>query len=476
MPGTSTRLTWAFLALVAWLPLPLGSNRPWAEATSDTWCFLLVGLTLAWHLRHGARLPESMRAARPVFILLLLYIAWLGLQMLPLSIGMLQWLSPHAAAIRLAADAGTLFAPITLDAHATAAMLVRSCYLVGLFGLTLYLIDSRRKLKWLVYTVLLSALFQALYGSFMILTGIEYSFFISKYVLFSHPGSATGTFASRDHLAGYLEMALAIGIGYMLSLLKHGASGGNWKRRLRAWSELLLGPKARLRLLLILLCLGLVLTHSRGGNIAFFASLGIAGVLFLLLVKKKPRATIVFLVSLIVLDIVLIGSWVGLSTVMTRLEQTTMQTEDRDEAYISALPMLPDYWLSGTGAGTFGEVFPAYKSAGLGRTWNHAHNDYLELFIEGGAVGFALLAGCVLYALAAAVQTLRRRRSSLMTGMAFASLMGIAAMLVHSFVDFNLQIPANSSMFMLLLALAMLSRQLESRRQQEGGETGLLSR
>ena len=95
--------------------------------------------------------------------------------------------------------------------------------------------------------------------------------------------------------------------------------------------------------------------------------------------------------------------------------------------------------------------------------WNHAHNDYLEIFAEQGVIGFALLAATVLFALFTALQTLRKRRSSLATGISFASLMGIIALLIHSAVDFNLQILANSSIFMLLLALPFICRELKTR-------------
>jgi O-antigen ligase len=303
-----------------------------------------------------------------------------------------------------------------------------------------------------------------MYGAFMILSGIEYSFFISKQALHSHINSATGTFLSRNSLACYLEMSLALGIGYMLSMMKDGGASESWKNWLRKWSDILLSPKARLRLILILLCLGLVLTHSRGGNIGFFASLTIAGVISMLFARKKPRATVIFLTSVILLDILLIGSWVGVSKVMTRLENTSVQTEQRDEVYAATLPMIQDYWLTGTGAGTYFEAFPAYKIPLLNAYSNHAQNDYLEILSEQGVIGFGLLASVVLFALFISIQTLRRRRSSLMLAMSFSSLMGMIALMIHSTVEYNLQILANSSLFMVLLALPMICRRLSTER------------
>jgi hypothetical protein len=54
--------------------------------------------------------------------------------------------------------------------------------------------------------------------------------------------------------------------------------------------------------------------------------------------------------------------------------------------------------------------------------------------------------------------------------MAFASVMGIIALLIHSSVDFNLQIPANSATFMVILALGWISLNLERRTGDRHGE------
>lgn len=454
---------YGYLGLLVWLPLPLGSMYPWAISMAELWCFSLALFAILHCFKHGGVLPQSFKTARPALLLLALYLCWQVIQCIPLPISLLTILSPNAAALYESSNASIVMAPISIDTHATWLNFMEAAYLSVFFCLALYLIDSKQKIQLLVYTILLSALAQALYGAFMILSGIEYSFFISKQALHSHINSATGTFLSRNTLACYLEMSLALGIGYMLSMMKDGGGAVGWKKRARTWSNLLLSPKARLRLILILLCLGLVLTHSRGGNIGFFASLTIAGIVFILFARKKPRATVIFLTSVILLDILLIGSWVGVSKVMTRLENTSVQTEHRDEVYAATLPMIQDYWLTGTGSGTYFEAFPAYKIPLLSGYNNHAQNDYLEILAEQGVIGFSLLASIVLFAQFIIVQTLHKRRSSMMLAMSFSSLMGIIALMIHSMVEYNLQILANSSLFMLLLALPMICHHLNVR-------------
>jgi len=452
---------YAFLALVAWLPLPLGSKYPWTISIAEIWCYLIVGIILVQITMYQRPLPHTFNTARIALALLVLNLIWLLVQCMPMPLSWLQSISPAAA--ELYRQSSVAQAPVSLDASVTFYQFQTATYLLVFFCLALYLIDSKQKLTWLIYTILASELFQAIYGAMMILTGAEYSFFISKAALHSHIGSATGTFTNRDHLAGYLEMSLSLGVGYMLTMLSDKAKARHWRSRIRQWSELLLGSKARLRIVLILLCLGLVLTHSRGGNIGFFSGLGIAGFLFLIFAKKKPRATVVFLTSLIVLDIVLIGSWVGLSKIMQRLEHTSTITESRDDAYIATIPMINDYILTGVGSGNYFNTFPAYKTPALPGYWNHAHNDYLEFMSEQGVLGTALLAGVVLCSLGMSIQVLRKRRSPFVLGISFASLMGVASILVHSGVDFNLQILANSSMFMLILAMPFICRNLQTK-------------
>jgi len=453
---------YGYLGLLIWLPLPLGSMHPWGIAIAEFWCFSLAILTILHCFKHDGVLPQAFKTARPALVLLALNLCWLIIQCIPLPIGLLTIVSPHSASLYQSNDSSLFMAPISVDTYATWLNFIEAAYLSIFFCLALYLIDSKQKLQLLIYVILLSALGQAIYGAFMILSGVEYSFFISKQSLGSHIGSATGTFLSRNTLACYLEMSLALGIGYMLSMMKDSGSSGNLRSWLRTWSDLLLSSKARLRLILILLCLGLVLTHSRGGNIGFFTSLTAAGIVFMLFARKKPRSTIIFLSSVILLDLLLIGSWVGVSKVMTRLEHTSVQTEQRDEVYAATLPMIQDYWLTGTGAGTYFEAFPAYKIPLLSAYSNHAQNDYLEIFAEQGLIGFSLLALFVAFVIFTIMQTMRKRRSSLMLAMSFSSLMAIIAVMIHSMVEYNLQILANSSLFMLLLALPMICRRLKS--------------
>jgi O-antigen ligase len=150
--------------------------------------------------------------------------------------------------------------------------------------------------------------------------------------------------------------------------------------------------------------------------------------------------------------------------VASRIQQTTLATEDRDEMDISALPLLKDYWLAGSGAGSFYNIFCQYEHNGAMGFWDHAHNDYVEFASDFGVIGFIPLSIAVVLSLQAGIKAQLNRRASIQRGMGFGSVMGIIALLIHSSVDFNLQIPSNALLFLLLMAIAWIALSLREAR------------
>lgn len=474
MPSTNS-IFYGLLALLAWAPLPLGSNRAWAWPILAIGGGLLAMLWLAGYLRGHLELPAAFRRARWALAAGVLWLLLLGLQLAPLPPGWVLALSPaaHEAHTLVAAAMGRpLAATLTLsvDPHATRDFWFKSAAYGCAFCLTLLTVDTRRRTELLLKTLVISGTLQAIYASVMVLSGLEYGFFIKK--LIGH-GTATGTFVNRNHLAGYLNLCLAAGIGLMIAKLG-GEAVYSWRQRLRSIVRLLLGEKTRLRIYLIVMVIALVLTRSRMGNTAFFAGTLIVGAIGLLLMRNAPRSTMLFLTSLVVLDILIVGTWFGVDQVAKRIQQTEVSTttdnllpaEHRDEVDQLALKYAGDYWLTGSGGGTFYVTFPAYSSSGVTGFYDHAHNDYLQLLTETGVIGLGL---CVLIAgLAAwqALRALRRRHDPLMRGAAFGVALAICWLAIHSTVDFNMQIPANAFTLTVLLALAWVATSVRSKAQE----------
>jgi O-antigen ligase len=209
----------------------------------------------------------------------------------------------------------------------------------------------------------------------------------------------------------------------------------------------------------VIMVIGLVLTHSRMGNSAFFISMTLTGVFYLVFVRRLTRGSLIFFASLLIIDLLIVGNFFGIEKVAERLQQTSINSEQRDEVARDTLVIVRDYPLTGTGAGSYYSTYPMYDTGKVGFSfYRHAHNDYVEFASEFGLVAFALLGFCVLASLWQAVGAQLNRHDRLMQGMGFAATMAIVALLIHSTVDFNLQIPANAATFIVILALAWISR------------------
>ncbi|RKZ73262.1 MAG: hypothetical protein DRR19_31160 [Candidatus Parabeggiatoa sp. nov. 1] len=445
----------ALLILIVWLPLPFGSNHAWAWALMEVGIFSLALLWLWQYLRGRQTLTPAFYKAIPILVLWVIWLIYISFQLIPLPYSWVQWLSPQAAQVH--AFTNPTFTTLSVAPHSTADGLLKSLSYVLLFTLTLLLVNTQTRLRWIAYVLVFSGLFQALYGSFMTLSGVEYGFFHEKvYGL----GLATGTFINRNHVAGYLVMCLSVGIGLLIAQLGNGTTADTWRQRIVAVLSWILSPKMRLRLILVFMVIALVMTHSRMGNTAFFASMLIAGTLALIFSRHANRATVILLVSLIVIDIFIVGTWFGLEKVKQRIEETTFATETRDDVDIDSLPYWQDYFLTGSGLGSYYTTFPRYQNSELKQYYDHAHNDYLEFATETGIVGVLLLGLVVLWSLGVVLAAQFRRQNALSRGIAFGATMAITALLIHSTVDFNLQIPANAATFMLILGLGWVARYL----------------
>ena len=121
-----------------------------------------------------------------------------------------------------------------------------------------------------------------------------------------------------------------------------------------------------------------------------------------------------------------------------------------------SLRMFSQRPILGWGLGTFPTVYPQFRSFYTNSFVNAAHNDYLQLLTETGIVGFAIAIWFLIAAFRPAIRKTRNWPSDVNGAVAVAALLGICGILVHSFVDFNLQIPANAMLFYVLCTVAAM--------------------
>ena len=416
---TTTRfhnlLLYTLIATLIYLPLAFGSNRPMYWWPSELMIQLIsIGALFLLYFREKP-LPPSYHAAK---IPIALFLLFLTLQTT------LQFLFDHS-----------------IDKHATNEQLIKTVCLIQIFCLTLLLVDSRSKLKLILTCLILSGAFQAVFGT---LSSAIYN------------DVAKGTFINRNHLAGYLEMTLAIGIGLLIANLERDRAL-TWRQRLRIWTRTLLGEKARVRIYLALMVIGLILTQSRMGNIAFFTSMFLAGTLGLILFRRSSRAVMLLFSSLLIIDIFLMGTFFGIDKLQKRIEQVDLQNDTRPEVVLLSLETIKENPIIGTGPGTWYTSFPQQRDGAINAFFRHAHNDFIEFYSELGLLGSIPLLMILIHASFVAFRVQVSRRETLMRAMGFSATMAIISIGVHSLADFNLQIFANAVTFMFILALPYLA-------------------
>lgn len=425
------------ILILVWMPLPFGSNQAMYWVYGEVALQALTLVVLVMLSLGSLGISDAFRGARlPLSIFLFFVVSQLTIHHWP----GVQW---------------------SADQSATNAQLIKSICLFEVFCLTLLLITNEQRFKWLVVTLLIAGTFQAVYGTLMTVTGTDY---IWNYQKVQYKGVATGTFVNRNHLAGYLEMTLALGLGLMIANLGEGRPR-TWRQFFRSWVQTLLGPKVRIRVCLILMVIGLILTRSRMGNTAFFVGMGIAGMIGLFVFRKSQTGVVALFVSILVIDILLLGTFFGLEELQQRLEQTSAEQEQRFTAValsVVLVQMAP--WL-GHGLGTFYTVFPQVRNHEISMFYDHAHADLMQFPLEVGIVGMVPLVAlfCLAFYMALRVQVTRHNR--FYRAMGFSVTMAMISIGLHSSTDFNLQIFANAATFVCIMAMPWLAMYLPSRRK-----------
>jgi O-antigen ligase len=108
----------------------------------------------------------------------------------------------------------------------------------------------------------------------------------------------------------------------------------------------------------------------------------------------------------------------------------------------------------GWGLGTFPVVYPQFRSFYTNFFINEAHNDYLQLLVEMGLLGFGTMLWFLLTIYTQALKKIGNWTEDISGAATLACVLGLSGILVHSALDFNLQIPANAALFYVLCTIA----------------------
>jgi O-antigen ligase len=181
------------------------------------------------------------------------------------------------------------------------------------------------------------------------------------------------------------------------------------------------------------------------------------GVLVLMMLLRRTGGQHVLAGGIVLLLALLLVSWLGVKQVLDRfssLQSLEVTTGKRASMRHDTWRIFLDHPWTGTGLGTLQTVFPAYESNYDGKIVNHTHNDYLEGLAETGVAGGVCVAGFLGVLFFVSLRQLLQRDKPFAAALHLSGLVACSGFLVHSLVDFNLHIPANALLFLLLAHLA----------------------
>ena len=264
-----------------------------------------------------------------------------------------------------------------------------------------------------------------------------------------------GPYVNHNHYAGLMEMLFPIPLAMCLS------------RRVER------GPKIWLAVGAAFMASTIVLCGSRGGVIALAAQMAVAAA-FVALPRKSPKVAMLLGAGLAGagLWIVLVGG-TGLADRLSTFHteaHTELSTGLRLTVTKDCFRMLGDRPTFGFGLGTFPTAYPPYQSFYSNIFVNEAHDDYAQLLVEMGLLGFGLMVWFLVLLFRAAWRKLKDGKLGINGGLALAGSLGCVGILVHSFFDFNLQVPSNAAWFYVLAALVAAPAVSEPRAKVSGGK------
>jgi O-antigen ligase len=248
-----------------------------------------------------------------------------------------------------------------------------------------------------------------------------------------------GPYVNHNHYAGLMEMLVPIPLVFFLTSFASGT------RKLMAG------------LAVVLMASTIFLSGSRGGMIAFILEIA-----FLVVVTraKEQRRRTALLAGLALLVSAALVYWMEGREFAQRVMSIHSETHfelaggTRISILKDALRIFTKRPIFGWGFGTFSVIYPQFRSFYSGLSIDQAHNDYLQWLVETGLLGLVIVGWFLLRLFRAALKKIEDWASNPSAAASLAALLGCVGILVHSLFDFNLQIPANATLFFVLAALA----------------------
>jgi len=409
--------------------------------TLDQWCergilALVLGILIFGPLALGAaRLQEFLVIQALTTGVLLLWLARVWLNPRP------KFLWPPICWAVLAFVAYAIGRYLTCEVEYVGRQeLLRILVYAGLFLAILNNLHRQESTQIISFTLIFLAMAISCYAIYQFVTGSErvWTFHVMS------KGRGSGTYISPNHLAGFLEMLVPLALAYTLV------------GREKPLMKIFIGYAA------LVMLTGITVTASRGGWAATLLALSfLCGALLSHRTYRLPALGLL-------IAMVGCGVFVSAKTDFFKMRfsrafgPNNLEMNTRLDMWNAAIRMWRDHFWIGVGPGHYDSAWRTYRPASVQLRPERVHNDYLNTLADWGVIGTALIA-LFLFALGVGIvkawKNVRRGENDFSSGMSnkFAFLLGatggMVALLAHSVVDFNLQIPANAIVAISLMAL-----------------------
>lgn len=342
----------------------------------------------------------------------------------------------------------------SMDPYATRFFLIRLIILFVFFAAALAYIDSRERIKKLVFIIIIFGGVMAFVAILLRLASPD-----AIYGLRPTPQAISfGSFVNQHHFAAFMEMTA----GLTLSLLLGDA--------VKKDRKMLLGIAAAL------MGIAVVFSGSRGGLISLIAVIGIILPVQYLVKKDESRNEVnsrsrllmfggAAAAVLIILGLTFfLGGGDSLIRAFGLMQNQSDVTSGRLHFWSIAWQIFLANPILGAGYDAFGVAFSRYD------TWTgtfrieQAHNDYLQILADAGIAGFGCVAAFIFLFFQKSLNVIRNSQNGFGRDAAIGALAGCAGIMIHSFFDFPLRTASNAFFFLLLVVIAVAGFDMNRRK------------
>ena len=449
------------MALLIFTPIAFGSIELWASSLMEVGIlFVIILFAIDKSIigfRKNSISPSPIDASRhlrlnpsthlPIYAMLSLFLLLILFQMLPLPSGMVKVISPKTFALRNSLTFDLSPSPFSLSfvPFATQIEFLKWVTLSGLFFFLLNWRNSNKDVVRLMIIIMFVGITESLYGMLEFFSGHRHILNLNMQI-----SAVTGTFINRNYFAGYLLMVIPLTMGYFFSreAFRRNQFMG-WRHRLSSLD----GKTFLIAFGIILMILALLFSSSRMGIASLLLSFSLISLLF----KESQKGQRFSKTTVLIFGLALLwAAWIGLDAVISRFFTLSEDFENRWNVWINTFQIFKDFPFFGSGLGTFVHIFPVYRSFHIRGLFTHAENDFLQLLSEVGLIGVGLLLFAFILLFYRAVLAIRSFHSGdPQKYIAMGGLVGILALMFHSLVERNIQIPANAFLFTFIFAFVL---------------------